>query len=69
MDWNRDGKVDGHDMVHFHEVINSDNTTFSTVNSTSGRASSDSNSHLGWLGKFFIVLLVLEFLSFLGEHM
>jgi hypothetical protein len=24
MDWNRDGKVDGHDMVHFHEVINSD---------------------------------------------
>lgn len=24
MDWNRDGKVDGHDAVHFHEVINSD---------------------------------------------
>ena len=27
MDWNRDGKVDGHDMVHFHEVINSDSNS------------------------------------------
>ena len=24
MDWNRDGKVDGRDVVHYHQVINSD---------------------------------------------
>ena len=67
MDWNHDGRVDGYDMVHFHEVINSDNNN-PTVGGGSGRATTGGNTELGWLGKVFIVLLIFEFISFLAEH-
>ncbi len=42
MDWNRDGKVDGHDMVHFHEVINSDSNSAPAIdgNVSGGNGSS-----------------------------
>ena len=41
MDWNHDGKIDGHDMVHFHEVINSDGNSASDngSNVSGGRGS------------------------------
>lgn len=67
MDWNHDGKIDGHDMVHFHEVINSDSNN-STAGGGSGRVSTGGNTDLGWVGKIFIALLIFEFISFLAEH-
>lgn len=65
MDWNHDGKIDGHDMVHFHEVINSDSNN-STVGGGSGRASTGDAS-LGWIGKAMLVILALGFISFIGK--
>ncbi len=43
MDWNHDGKIDGHDMVHFHEVINSDSNN--TPTSTGGGRGSSKGSN------------------------
>jgi hypothetical protein len=44
MDWNHDGKIDGHDMVYFHEVINSDSSSNDTNYSSGGNGNGYGNS-------------------------
>ena len=65
MDWNHDGKIDGQEIVHFHEVINSDSNN-SAVSGGSGGASTG-DADLGWVGKAMLVILALGFISFIGK--
>jgi hypothetical protein len=58
MDWNHDGKIDGHDMVHFHEVINSDsNNDSSSAFGGSGNGYGNSSTTDDEKAKAIVILI------------